>query len=184
MVSVLRPGKRILHIPAIGVRTSRRAVSAGGGVFTGTNFFTQSYTGTRNNFTGQVGFNFVTASEFTIIALGRSISSAMAAAHTIRLWRFDDQALVASVVVTPSSPVDALGYAYELLASPFTVAWNKMYYLASTELSGGDMWRDDAPLTGHSALAAIYFGIYNLNLDTFSGFATYGNGWVPPTFYT
>jgi hypothetical protein len=30
MVSVLRPGKRILHIPGIGVSTSRRAVSAGG----------------------------------------------------------------------------------------------------------------------------------------------------------
>ena len=30
MVSVLRPGQRILNIPAIGVQTSRRAVAAGG----------------------------------------------------------------------------------------------------------------------------------------------------------
>ena len=184
-MTIIRPGQRVVHIPGIGISTSRRAVSVGG--FAGTNFFTVPYTGTRNDFTGQVGYSMRPASAFTIVALGRSVSTAIAGSHTVRLWRQSTGLLEASAVITGASPVDALGYAYELLGTPFTVTSDAVYYLTSTEASGGDKWRDSGSLASHSALSSIITGVYNSNLSTWAGMSTYGaanTGYVPTTFFT
>ena len=83
-----------------------------------TNFLTASYTGTRNNCTQAVGYEFVPTQNITLTALGRSVSGSMTQNHPIRIWQVSDQTIVAMVTVTPSSAIDTLGYKYVALDHP------------------------------------------------------------------
>ncbi|MHB9132386.1 MAG: LamG-like jellyroll fold domain-containing protein [Armatimonadota bacterium] len=148
-----------------------------------TNFLTASYTGTRNNHTGYLGYEFTPASSFTVTALGRSVSGAMTQNHAVKIWRISDQTEVAAVTVTPASPVDALGYKYELLGTEVTLASGVTYRIGSYETSGGDQWMDIGAISG-SSLATIDRAIYSVG-DTYPNYTgAAGCAYVPPTFFT
>jgi uncharacterized protein len=148
------------------------------------NFFNQPYTGTRNDFTGTVGYQFVPSQNITVTALGRSVSGTMNVSHPVRIWKTSDQSVVASITVTASSPRDACGYAYELLPSSITLASGTSYRIASYETSGGDQWRDLGDISNHGAIASISYGVCDYG-DVYPGsnFGSSNQGYVPVTFY-
>jgi len=150
-----------------------------------TNFFKMLYTGTRNDFTGTVGYEFVPASDITIQALGRAVSTSMAHNHQVRIWRVPNQSVVADVTVTPSSPTDSLGYKYAMLAAPVTLTGGVAYRIASSETAGGDMWMTSMSIGNHRNIAAVTCAVYgNGNFYPPDTGGAAENGSVPPTFYT
>ncbi|CAH0486993.1 unnamed protein product [Peronospora farinosa] len=110
------------------------------------NVFHQLYTGEKDHFEGQIGFQFEATSSFTIVALGRSVNpnrhgGRLTREHLIRLWEEGSQLLVAQVAVGGSSKKDALGYALEMLSSPAKITQGKLYRLTTQEFAnGGDPW--------------------------------------------
>ncbi|ETM42109.1 hypothetical protein L914_12188 [Phytophthora nicotianae] len=110
------------------------------------NVFHQLYTGEKDHFEGQIGFQFEATSSFSIVALGRSVNPTrhggrLTREHTIRLWEEGSQLLVAQVTVGGSSKKDALGYALEMIPSPARITQGKLYRLTTQEFAnGGDPW--------------------------------------------
>ncbi|KAK1940693.1 putative E3 ubiquitin-protein ligase HERC2 [Phytophthora citrophthora] len=110
------------------------------------NVFHQLYTGEKDHFEGQIGFQFEATSSFSIVALGRSVNPTrhggrLTREHTIRLWEEGSQLLVAQVTVGGNSKKDALGYALEMLSSPARITQGKLYRLTTQEFAnGGDPW--------------------------------------------
>ncbi|DAZ99878.1 TPA: hypothetical protein N0F65_008621 [Lagenidium giganteum] len=104
------------------------------------------YTGDKDHFEGQIGFQFEATSSFSIVALGRSVNPAKNAGrlvrqHTIRLWEEATQTLVAQATVSGSSRKDSLGYVFEPLSTPAKVTQGKLYRLTTQEFAnGGDPW--------------------------------------------
>ncbi|KAE9350182.1 hypothetical protein PF008_g6565 [Phytophthora fragariae] len=110
------------------------------------NVFHQLYTGEKDHFEGQIGFQFEATSSFSIVALGRSVNPTrhggrLTREHTIRLWEERSQLLLAQVTVGGSSKKDAIGYALEMLPSPAKIIQGKLYRLTTQEFAnGGDPW--------------------------------------------
>ncbi|GMF34709.1 unnamed protein product [Phytophthora fragariaefolia] len=110
------------------------------------NVFHQLYTGEKDHFEGQIGFQFEATSSFSIVALGRSVNPTrhggrLTRDHTIRLWEEGSQLLIAQVTVGGNSKKDALGYALEMLPSPAKIIQGKLYRLTTQEFAnGGDPW--------------------------------------------
>ena len=107
----------------------------------------------RSNFTGQAGMEFTTgASPVTVTALGRGYLPADTQPHTLSLYQAGTGALVASATVATGTAADpdGLGFTYQGLSSPVTLAANTSYILASSETSGGDPFFD-ADTTVHLA---------------------------------
>jgi hypothetical protein len=150
-----------------------------------TNFFNQSYTGSRNSFTGNVGYEFTPSQNITVTALGRSVSGSMNSNHDVKIWKVLDQSVVASVTITPSSSADGLGYKYQMLGTPVTLNSGVAYRITSYETSGGDVWMDIGSISNHRSIATVNVGVYSTSTGYPSG--TYGSseqGYVPPAFYT
>jgi hypothetical protein len=149
-----------------------------------TKFFNQLYSGARNNFTGCLGFRFKPTRNITIVALGRSVSTSIAANHAVKIWT-ETPAEICTVTITPSSLVDALGYAYETLATPITLVSGTYYRIASDETSGGDKWMDLGTVSNHLNSADIYGSVFQGTKSAYPfqyGAAT-DKGYVVPTFY-
>uniref|UniRef100_M4C5B7 B30.2/SPRY domain-containing protein n=1 Tax=Hyaloperonospora arabidopsidis (strain Emoy2) TaxID=559515 RepID=M4C5B7_HYAAE len=110
------------------------------------NVFRQLYTGEKDHFEGQIGFQFEAVSSFTVAALGRSVNpirhgGRLIREHTIRLWEEESQHLIAQVLIGGSSKKDAYGYAFEILSHPAKVIQGKLYRLTTHEFAnGGDPW--------------------------------------------
>ncbi|OQR82728.1 HECT E3 ubiquitin ligase [Achlya hypogyna] len=110
------------------------------------NVFSKLYTGEKDHFEGQIGFQFEAVASFTIVALGRSVNPArnggtLLHAHTIRLWDEASQALLASISVGPLAKRDAMGYVYEPLPVGVRLCQGKLYRLTTQEFAnGGDPW--------------------------------------------
>ncbi|CAI5744110.1 unnamed protein product [Peronospora destructor] len=110
------------------------------------NVFHQLYTGEKDHFEGQIGFQFEATSSFTIVALGRSVNpnkhgGRLTREHLIRLWEEESQLLIAQVAVGGSSKKDVFGYALEMLPFPAKVTLGKLYRLTTQEFAnGGDPW--------------------------------------------
>jgi hypothetical protein len=149
------------------------------------NFFCQSYTGTRTDFTGNVGYEFVPETNLTITALGRSVSQArLLKAHQVTIWDTITAKPLAGATVSASSPVDKFGFAFQRLDHPLILAKGRSYRITSSEEKNGDPMMDLADITGHAGVAAVGTGVY----ETDSGYpsAKYGRdeqGYGLPTFY-
>lgn len=110
------------------------------------NVFKHLYTGDKDHFDGQIGFQFEAASTFHIVALGRSVNPVknggrLIRQHTVRLWEEATQTLIAYVSVSGSSRKDELGYAIETLLTPAKLTQGKLYRLTTQEYAnGGDPW--------------------------------------------
>ncbi|KAI9916240.1 hypothetical protein PsorP6_016910 [Peronosclerospora sorghi] len=122
--------------PKIKLHTSKRLY----------NIFHQLYTGEKDHFEGQIGFQFEATSSFTIVALGRSVNpnrhnGRLSCEHTIRLWEEASRQLLTQISVGGNSKKDALGYALEMLPFPVKVIQGKLYRLTTQEFAnGGDPW--------------------------------------------
>lgn len=149
------------------------------------NFLNQLYTGSRNNFTGTVGYEFTPSQNITVTGLGRAVSTSMNNSHSVKIWRVSDQSVVAGVTVTTSSATDSLGYKYETLGSPVTLVSGTAYRIGSYETSGGDMWMDIGTISNHSSIAAINMGVWAYG-DVYpsDSFGSSNQGYVPVTFYS
>lgn len=149
------------------------------------NFFYCSYTGTRNDFSGTVGFEFTPSQDITISALGRAVSGAMNNSHPIKIWRVSDQSVVAGVTIKPSSPSDSVGYKYELLDSAVTLISGTAYRIGSYETSGGDYWMDIGTISNHKSEADISSAVWAYGDDTYPDTVEgdKDQGYVPVTFY-
>uniref|UniRef100_K3X786 HECT domain-containing protein n=1 Tax=Globisporangium ultimum (strain ATCC 200006 / CBS 805.95 / DAOM BR144) TaxID=431595 RepID=K3X786_GLOUD len=110
------------------------------------NVFKQLYTGDKDHFEGQIGFQFEATSTFLVVALGRSVNPAknsgrLIRQHTVRLWEEASQTLIAQVTVSGTSKKDSMGYALEPLVSPVKLSQGKLYRLTTQEFAnGGDPW--------------------------------------------
>ena len=158
------------------------------------NAFDVLYTGTRNDFSGRVGYTFRAEQTFDIHALGRSVNTAanggvLQAAHTIELFEVSTQNLMATVTITSSSAKDVLGYAFEALPSPVTVNSSLEYMILSDEISDdGDPWLDSAAISGYRDDLMTILGCQWWNShagnpmpDPYYTFCS-NNAYVPPTF--
>ncbi|MCW3061761.1 MAG: hypothetical protein JWQ02_3582, partial [Capsulimonas sp.] len=151
------------------------------------NFFTQNYTGTRADFTGNVGYEFVPETKLTVTALGRSVSGGrLQKTHQVTLWDTVTAKPLATATATVSmtSKVDALGYAFQRLAHPLLLAKDHRYRITSSEMQGGDPMMEVADVTKHAGVATVGTGVYGAGAAYPS--AKYGGdeqGYGVPTFY-
>jgi len=148
----------------------------------GKNFFTQSYTGTRNNATCWIGYEFTLTKDIIIDGLGRSVSGTMDYPHDVKIWRVSDESVVAAITLEPDDPVDPLGYVQEGLESTVILYSGTTYRICSSEFAGGDSFRDIGYLSGNTGVASINIGVWGTG-DYPN--ATYGSGqgYGPATFY-
>jgi formylglycine-generating enzyme required for sulfatase activity len=147
-------------------------------------FLTQAYPGTRNDYTGWVGYEFTPTADFTVNALGRPVSGTMKQAHTLRVWNVARRSTVAATTVWPTSPRDANGYAYETLGAPVVLKAGTTYAIASSEFAGGDTWLDLATLSGHSGAATIRQGVWGNGAYPANLYGGAGQGFAAPQFYS
>lgn len=157
-------------------------------VQTADGFFTTSYTsGNRNDFTGNVGYEFVPNTNISVKALGRpeATNGGMNSSHTVTIWRTNGT-VAASAVVTTSSPIDENGNRYTVLASPVTLTSGTTYRITTSENSGGDRWlqASSGNLSSHLSNATITKAVYAVG----SGYpsSTWGgtnSGYAAPVFY-
>lgn len=112
-------------------------------VHAGVNVFHKLYPGDRNDATGRYGYSFTANQDFLVDTLGRAVTGgALHAAHTVELYAVGGAVLLAGVTVDGSSPVDALGYAFESISStPISIQAGNDYMLVVSETTGdGDLW--------------------------------------------
>ena len=149
-----------------------------------TNFFTASYNTGVSTSSGTFGYEFIPSQNIVVTALGRAVSGSMNQNHTIYLWQVSTQSLVASAIVTPASPTDALGYKYTTFGTPVNLTNGTTYRITSDESEGGDPFMFVGSISNHTALATVTQSVW--------GFASVyptiangdpDNGYVPPTFY-
>lgn len=151
----------------------------------GNNFFTQSYSGTRDNYRGFVGYEFTPSQDITVHALGRSVSGGfLKGNHEVRIWRVAaNPSMVSSAIIRPNSPIDIKGYAYEQLSSPVTLSSGVTYRIASWERVNGDPWRDFGNISAHTEVAVIHKGVYgDGSYPTGTAWGS-NHGYGPSTFY-
>lgn len=98
----------------------------------------------RNDFTGPVGMQFTTGtSSITVNYLGRIFVAGNTGGHTVGIYSTGSGTPLASCsVTTTAGTADSLGFEYCRLSSPFTMAANTTYAIASTETTNGDQWYD------------------------------------------
>ena len=126
------------------------------------NLFNQLYSGSRNDFSANLGFSFVPSQAITVSALGRGVpaGTTLKTTHLIQLFHVSDSALVASNSVDGTTPKDSLGYAMAPI-TPVTLTNGDEYALVCSETAGdGDGWMDAAYAHNHSSLVAILGGCY------------------------
>lgn len=134
------------------------------------NIFNQLYTGTRDNYTGRVGFSFRAERDCAITSLGRTVNltshnGVLQHDHVVELFEIPSGNLLASVIVTNNSPRDLLGYAYEVLDHYVVINSDMEYMILSEEAAtSDDPWSD-----------AVYMTNYNSSVMTILG-AEYGGG--------
>lgn len=161
------------------------AVLAANSVPGSTNLFVQSYTGQRNNFSGQVGFAFVPAAPLSVTALGRSVSGGvLQSSHLVTIWDATTKESLAQVSVSSASSVDAYGFAFAPLAGPVALQPGRSYCLTSSEVAGGDPWMDIGEIRAHLAVADVGPGVYTVGSSyPESSYGADEQGYGLPTLY-
>lgn len=124
-------------------------------------FLREHQTGTENNISGYVGYQFTLKSndDITLYALGRFSTGELNDNHKVQLWSVSDQKLIASVTITPNSTFNDLGFQYELLAKPLILNTGKSYRIVSKEMAGGDKWKKLGAFSKTMEMAKIDFGV-------------------------
>ena len=98
--------------------------------------------GTRNNYSGAVGYDIEALTDMTVTNLGRPLNGTMNATHRAYIWNIDTKTLVGFADITPDSPLDAAGFKVAALDKPVNLQKGGKYRIVSDEFSGGDKWYD------------------------------------------
>ncbi len=125
------------------------------------NYFNGPNTGSVNDKTGYVGYQFTVKSEndVTVFALGRFTNGTLKDDHKVQLWSVAERKLLASTTITPASLYDELGYQYESLPKPVILNTGKSYRVVSQEMAGGDTWKGLGKFAGSWGYAKIDHGV-------------------------
>ena len=119
------------------------------------NVINELYTGTRDDFTGRVGFSFRAEQDFSINALGRAVNpdyngGVLQTSHIIELFEISTATLLATATVDGTCQKDSLGYAFKSLAVPVNIISGQEYVIFSNETAGsGDRWRDLSAMSNY-----------------------------------
>jgi len=103
-------------------------------------FLLESVTGSRNNYSGTVGYEFEPLSNMKVSYVGRPLNGEMNNTHTIYIWEVNTRTLIASGTVTPHSPLDENGFKVTQLDNEVELKANQRYRIVSMEQNRGDMW--------------------------------------------
>ncbi|HEV2438229.1 MAG TPA: hypothetical protein VG077_19740, partial [Verrucomicrobiae bacterium] len=149
------------------------------------NFFPRSYTGTRTDFTGNIGYEFIPVTNLLVTALGRSVSGGrLQQNHEVTIWDTTVDKRLATVIVATSSKVDGFGFACERLSKPVSLAQGRSYRITSSEVAGGDPIMDIADIQKHVGVATVGSGVFAAgNVYPASHYGGSEQGYGLPTFY-
>lgn len=136
----------------------------------GTAFTVAPSSPTRNNFSGTLGYRFTATSSWVLRGLGRFKGSLNSGSHQVGIWSTGGT-LLGSVIITTNSPIDALGWRSEFLSSPVSIVSGTSYHVGSTETSGGDNWKDNAPVAGSidAGYVGSFFSFFSTTQNAFPG---------------
>jgi len=149
------------------------------------NFFDRKFTGSRTDFTGNVGFEFVPAEALSVTALGRSVSGdAIRRTHAVTLWDSATEKPLARVTVSPGSKVDGQGFAFERLAVALKLEKDRSYRITSGEEAGGDPMMEIGDISAHLPVADVGLGVFAVG-DAYpkQTYGRTGQGYGLPTLY-
>lgn len=123
-------------------------------------FFKTAPAGTREDFTGTIGYKFTPNRNLRVTHLGRACSTALTGVltHQMAIWNEAGSALITSVVtISTSSPFDPVGLRYERISAPVTLLAGTAYLIGSQEtLSvGNDAWKDKTTVTAGVEYEAV-----------------------------
>lgn len=170
-----------------GFWTATFFTTTGDGVNSNSNFFNQIYTGSRNDATGVVGYQFTPSTDITVTALGRAVSTSMNNNHTLCIYKVETTPgePVAKITVKPTSLSDGYGYKYEILGKPVVLISGQAYRIVSSETNGGDQWMNLGSVSNHKSIATVQYGVSGA-ADSYpnSTWGTTDQGMGPVTFYT
>ena len=121
---------------------------------------------TRNDWNGEVGFEFTPKQSLTVTALGRAASGELKAAARVNIWSVGSKALVTTGLVGPGSntSMSDQGYAYVDLVAPISLKQGQQYYVTQTCTSGmPDKWTNttaNAP-AANQELVSLGNGVFS-----------------------
>eukprot|EP01083_Nonionella_stella_P010286 29351_1 len=137
------------------------------------NWMTKPFKGDRNNWTGQVGYEFVAHQSFEIKGLCRGIydyeKNKLLGNTTVTLWDGATKQILGQLEIGPNSPVKE-GYATEYLKGNRVTLVKGQTYRISQLCTGGmqDKWNDACNFDANSCLnkyATLTQGCYNSQHD-------------------
>jgi len=105
-----------------------------------TSFLTTAITGNRNDYTGLVGYEFEVLKDMRVSVVGRPLNGTMNQSHTVSIWDVNTRSMLASAMVTPSSPIDSAGFKMANLDKTITLKAGQRCRIVSSETNGGDRW--------------------------------------------
>ncbi|MDD5262304.1 MAG: family 16 glycosylhydrolase [Methylacidiphilales bacterium] len=151
------------------------AFSAAGGILTDKAWINTSDVGTRNNWSGWVGFKFTTGANAVVInSVGRWVISGNSQSHVVKLVDASNGVDVPNGSATVNTSGQPVGFVYANLTTAVTLSANHSYYLMSQETNGGDQNYDCGypQITTTSAIKnpnAAYYdtSFHNLDWNTF-----------------
>jgi hypothetical protein len=169
------------------------AVFAAGAMAKSVNVFKSLNTGTRNDFTSRLGYQFTANTTVDVSHLGRPVNptvngGVLQASHTVELWDIATATLVASVVIDANSVKDSLGYAFEALPTPVTISTDPNgYFILSSEVAGdGDGWMTLTYITDtyYDELMTVDYAAYGGGSEMPTAYAVKGrqDAYVSPAF--
>lgn len=126
-------------------------------------------TGTRNDFTGSLGFRFTVSSTIYLFKLGRLYVTGNSQNHLINIWISTDTVTpIASATVLASTTSDSNNYKYASLASSVTLSPGNTYYAACDETASGDAWKNDWLPTGTmQSVFTVGYSVWSSSNNTF-----------------
>jgi hypothetical protein len=142
----------------------------------------------RNNFTGMVGAAItVGSSPLTITDLGRYVETGNTGTHTVGVYKVSDGSLVAQTTLNlATTRPDSTGFAYAPLSTSVTLPAGGVYYVVSSETSGGDTWEGwpSFPTLTHTSAASISGAVWQngSSLTTGATGAGANQAYVPVSF--
>jgi hypothetical protein len=128
--------------------------------------------GSRNDYTGALGFRFTVIQNLTVTTLGRFYSTGNSQNHQVTLWDESGPTKIAQGTVLAASVADAQGFKYVSI-TPVTLLASHTYRIAVDETSGGDVWHDSwtGSFNGNTlnVLGNVYVGTQGAYPSNFGG---------------
>lgn len=169
----------------VGPGTNVSNVISGGGGGGGTVFVLSGHGSAESDFTSNLGFSAIPASDMTVTALGRIKVAGNNQDHTIYLISEDGNTIIAQATITGAEMAAASTdtYVYKNItpvAITIVGGGTTGYLFVSSEVNGGDSWYNDGVITTTSD--ATVFGSRFSNGVSYSLGVPGSHSYVPVNF--